>query len=404
MKKRLILFLIAVVLLFAASFSAVNAVQEHFVNGGTALDMALGAAYAVGGDGSTATVGTGTVYALTGKGLQQIDGDDYSGGGGLRYEDGSVILMADRVSVGLAYYYSEKRDGSLEEARLENAVGSGYAFGYFNAKRQFVPFLDEEGEIVSTGETKIAMRPLGGGAIGVYITGTDELLFSVQSSGKDNYLAVSPLPGTEQEALTWFSNKRYYGDFGYADLGNGKLTVINLVDMEHYTMGVCAGEMGTGFPLEALKAQAVCARSYAMYQMTHTSTYMTKCGFDVTNEDYSQVYVGYTASEKLISAARETENQYLTYNGSVCDAVYSAADGGETLNSEAAGWGYIAYLRGVTDPYESTVWDRGVYGHQVGMSQWGAYAMVKNFNKNYKDVLGFYFTDVGLSYGKLLED
>ena len=404
MKKRLILFLITVVLLFALSFASAGAVREHFVNNGDALDMALSGAYAVGGDGSTSILGTGDVYALTGNGLQKIDGDEFVGGGGLRYDDGSVILAADRVCVGLNYYYNEKRDSSLEEARLENSIGSGYAFGYFNDKRQFVPFLDEEGEIVGTGMTTIAMRPLGGTAIGIYVTGTDELLFSVESSGKDSYLAVCPLTGVGQDSLTWFNKKRYYGDFGYADLGNGKLTVVNLVDMEHYAMGVCAGEMGTGFPVEALKAQAVCARSYAMYQMTHISTYMTQCGFDVTNEDYSQVYVGYTTSDKITSAVLATENQYLTYNGSVCNAVYSAADGGETLNSEDAGWSYIPYLRGVTDPYESSVWEKGVYGHQVGMSQWGAYAMVKNFNKNYKDVLGFYYTDVGLSYGKLLDD
>ena len=61
----------------------------------------------------------------------------------------------------------------------------------------------------------------------------------------------------------------------------------------------------------------------------------------------------------------------------------------------------LDYLRGVTDPYEAAVWTRGAYGHRVGMSQWGANAMARYYNKDYKDILGFYYTGVGLSYGTL---
>ena len=96
-----------------------------------------------------------------------------------------------------------------------------------------------------------------------------------------------------------------------------------------------------------------------------------------------------------------TENQYLTCNGSIVDALFFAADGGETLDSEAVFPSALPYLRGVKDPYEEKAWTRGPYGHQVGMSQWGAYAMAKYFEKDYKDILGFYYTGVGLSYGYL---
>ena len=94
-----------------------------------------------------------------------------------------------------------------------------------------------------------------------------------------------------------------------------------------------------------------------------------------------------------------TNNQYLTYEGAVINALYSAANGGESRNSEDVGFSYLPYLRGVEDPYESAVWTRGVNGHQLGMSQWGAQAMAKHFNKSYQDILGFYYTGVGLSYG-----
>ena len=83
---------------------------------------------------------------------------------------------------------------------------------------------------------------------------------------------------------------------------------IEEMDIEEYVAGVVAGEMKNDWPKEALKAQAVCARSYAMYQMTRTSTYMTQCGFDVTNEDGKPVgtrFIGKRPSEAAEGKRKE---------------------------------------------------------------------------------------------------
>lgn len=394
LKKQLHILVIAVILLLAVSIGA-DAAQTVYINSADgAFTGLLTEAYAVGADG-TALIGEERPWALTANGPRMVGADEdvFVGGGGLRYTDGSVRVAADRIKVGLYYYYSKNRDSSLEEARLENSVGSGYAFGYLDENRRFVQF-DED---AVTEETELTMRPLGDTAIGVYITNTEELLYSVPSSGASNSFAIHPL-SDGGDALTWFKGKRYYGDFTYADLGNGKLTVTNAVDIEYYVMGVVRGEMGSGFPEEALKAQAVAARSYAMYNI-HAGAYARSCGFDLTNDDYSQVYFGYTEFQNIRSAVLATENQYLTYNGSVIDALFFSADGGETLDSEQKFPSALPYLRGITDPYEGKVWTKGPNGHQVGMSQWGAYAMARYYQKDYQDILGFYYTRVGISYG-----
>ena len=402
MKKYLHILIFAVIFLLSMSFYA-SALQAIYVNDAeTRFEGEITDAYAIGSDG-VVKISVGHAYALTASGLQLLNTDDGTGGGGLLYDDGTVQVAADRVKVGLRYYYSDARDKvmsaaylSVETAVLENDVGRGFAFGSIDAERRFVQ-ADEE---AVTAETSIYARRLAeeGTGIGIYSSATDELLYSVDYSNSGSYLAVHPLSEDGAEPLTVFEPRRYYGDFCFADLGNGKLTVVNVVDVEHYIMGVVAQEVGSSFPVEAIKAQAVAARTYAMYCVAH-SAYNVRCGFDVTGDTYSQAYIGYTDSQKIISAMRETENQYLTYNGQLIEAVYFAADGGSTLNSEDVWSSAIPYLRGVNDPYESAVWTRGALGHRVGMSQRGAQAMAQYFNKDYKDILGFYYTKVGLSYG-----
>ena len=399
-KTKLLLFLALVLSLFCASFLFGEATREHFVNGGEAMEKPIGSAWAIGADGA-AQVHSGSLYALTGNGLFKVDEQDYAGTGGLRTDQTSVILISDEIRVGLNYCYSAQRDNSVPSAAISNPGGGGFTFGIVDERREFMPAFSVSSGALGTTVNSVVIRPLGGGSVGVYDETGARLLHSLPATGKETYLALRPEAGENgAEALIVYNGRRYPGVFGFSDLGNGRLTVMNLVEIETYTAGVVAVEMGSKFPVEALKAQAVAARSYAMYHMIHRSLYDTTCGFDLSNDEYSQAYLGLTQDSKILSAVEATRNQYLTYKGTVVNALYSAADGGETLNSEDAGMEMIPYLRGVVDPYEGIVWDKGLHGHKVGMSQWGAMAMADYFNMDYKDILGFYYTDVELSTGK----
>jgi peptidoglycan hydrolase-like amidase len=157
---------------------------------------------------------------------------------------------------------------------------------------------------------------------------------------------------------------QYRGDFYLDRMGSSKLTLINRVDMQHYLYGVVPREMPSGWHAEALKVQAVAARSYA-YPEVIAGTVL-KC------TTWSQVYggYGYTASDgswrgeqaTTNAAIDATDNEVVKYGSSVITTYFSSQSGGHTANVEdvwvpadgdlAAKAAQYPYLRGVPDPYE----------------------------------------------------
>ena len=127
-------------------------------------------------------------------------------------------VVNDTIKVGLRYGSS-----AMTSANLENDVGEGYEFGYFDSDRNFV-------SLEWTDETTITMSPSGHGTIQVTVTGTDEVLY--ESDG--DTLGVLP---SGRSTATWFRGYRYPGGFEYV-LSGGLLNVINVVDLEEYVKGV----------------------------------------------------------------------------------------------------------------------------------------------------------------------
>jgi stage II sporulation protein D len=128
---------------------------------------------------------------------------------------------------------------------------------------------------------------------------------------------------------------------------NGKLRAVNLVGLEQYLYGVVPREMPFDWDEEALKAQAVAARSYAL-------VHLHKGAFDLYSDTRSQVYGG-VAAEKASSneAAAATAGEVLTYAGRIANTVFSSTSGGRTLSAKDA-WGQdVPYLVSVPDPYDS---------------------------------------------------
>jgi stage II sporulation protein D len=127
--------------------------------------------------------------------------------------------------------------------------------------------------------------------------------------------------------------------------GNG-LTAINYVDLEHYLYSVVGSEMPTSWPIEALKAQSVAARSYVLYHRQRSRN----PNFDVGSTTAWQVYGGLEQEAASTQTAVEgTRGQVLTYNGQVIEAVFHSASGGHTENVEDIWSQPIPYLRAVQD-------------------------------------------------------
>lgn len=181
-------------------------------------------------------------------------------------------------------------------------------------------------------------------------TNTKEILFELDLGGTS--LAIRPILDffSENEgAETWFKGRKYHGSFEYTRSGS-VLTVANVVSMEDYIRGVVPYEMSPSWPLEALKVQAVCARTYAYANLHKHSRY----GFDLCNTTDCQVYFGTNGASSLTDqAVRETTGQVITYDGELIDAVYYASNGGASENSENVWYNALPYLRAVRDDFEA---------------------------------------------------
>jgi stage II sporulation protein D len=150
-------------------------------------------------------------------------------------------------------------------------------------------------------------------------------------------------------ALNGISDGLYRGAIELSVEGAG-VTAINELDMDSYVRGVVAGEMPSSWPLEALKAQAVAARTYAL------ATRKTTGLFDQYPDTRSQVYRGVTG-ESVASdeAVAETTGRILTYAGLPAVTYYFSTSGGHTENVEYSFVGSLAkpWLVGVPDPYDT---------------------------------------------------
>ena len=147
-------------------------------------------------------------------------------------------------------------------------------------------------------------------------------------------------------------NKPYRGQIELVPNG-GKITVVNHLNIEEYLYGVVPLEMSTGWPLEALKNQAVCARTYVAKNLGKYSSQ----GFDVYNNTMSQVYGGVSVEKSdCTKAVDETKGLVITYGGQLIDAVYfSTSSNFHTFNVKDVWGGSHAYLVGVDDSYQRNV-------------------------------------------------
>lgn len=187
--------------------------------------------------------------------------------------------------------------------------------------------VDASGKIVDLGNTGgLAVRGVGET---VALAGTGGGLSLVSLDGGTGY-------------------KRYRGSLEIL-LENGKLTAVNELNIEDYLRGVVPSEMPSYWPAEALKAQAVAARNYALQraEVTRGDTY------NVFNNISSQVYGGYDAENPATDrAVEETSGIVMLSGSSLVQAFFHSSSGGFTENCEDVWKEPLPYIRGKADPYD----------------------------------------------------
>ncbi len=129
---------------------------------------------------------------------------------------------------------------------------------------------------------------------------------------------------------------------------SGSLNVVNALSVNQYVKGVIPNESPASWPMAALRAQAVAARSYGL------SVQVDGNGFDLYDTTSSQVYKGFDSeTARSNQAATDTNGQVLMYRGKVAQTYFSACSGGHTESVQNVFFGpAIPYLVGVPDPYD----------------------------------------------------
>ena len=157
-------------------------------------------------------------------------------------------------------------------------------------------------------------------------------------------------PAGRSLPLVGLGRRRYRGLVRVLPEGD-RLQAVNMLGLEHYLASVVGSEMPASWPAEALRAQAVAARTYALAQLK------PEAPFDLRSTVASQVYRGTEAeTDSTRSAVAATRSLVLSHGGSLIDAVFHSSSGGSTENSGEMWNRQLPYLVSVPDRDKLSPW------------------------------------------------
>lgn len=274
---------------------------------------------------------------------------------------GNYVDGTGSVTVGCYHLQLSTRVATFEDAQaVASSVQDGFPAwidgAYYVRAGAYITKEQALAAQASLGDWSAQVVGTSGYAVTVVATKTGRPLFQFDG-GLGSALGIMPGLDSTTKSVTWCKGYRYYGGFQYIREGGGDLSVINIVPLEDYVRGVLPYEMSNDWPLEALKAQAVCARTYAYMNLNKHR----KNGFDICNTTDCQVYQGIgLANAATQQAVDETYGKYVWYGDQLAQTFYFSCDGGATEDVRNI-WDADAnmpYLKGRTDPYEAMVADQ----------------------------------------------
>jgi stage II sporulation protein D len=135
---------------------------------------------------------------------------------------------------------------------------------------------------------------------------------------------------TDDPDIFIINGRKFRGSLQFIRDKNAKLSVVNHIDLEDYVQGILYHEASHYWPMEALKAQAIVSRTYAVYQMQENKSK----DYDLTSDIYSQVYGGKTSERyRTNKAVKDTRGIVLTYKDKIFPTFFHATCGGHTQDA-----------------------------------------------------------------------
>ena len=201
---------------------------------------------------------------------------------------------------------------------------------------------------------------------GAFLVGREKL--------RSEVLVIRPAAKAGELSL---DGRRYRGALELRHKSGG-LTAVNIVPVDGYLRSVVPEEMPVDWPAEAIKAQSVAARSFALASRgRHASE-----GYDLCTTTHCQLYTGTTAEKSASNAAiKATRGEVLTYGGKPIEALFHTDSGGMTENSEDVWGSHVPYLRAAKDtPAKTMPWTKAISradlerklaakGHDIGKAR-----------------------------------
>lgn len=178
-----------------------------------------------------------------------------------------------------------------------------------------------------------------------------------------------------QDLRVTINGRQYFGGVKILKRGSG-FTVINLAPVEEYLRGVLPKEMIQSWSLEALKAQAVAARTFVLKNREKHK----KEGYELCDTTHCQVYSGVETFATTDRAVAETRGEVLFHGGRTVDAPFHADSGGMTESAANVWGGNVAHLKAVAEEDKHTqAWTVKFTVYDFSSRMGSAFGTVKNF-------------------------
>ena len=180
--------------------------------------------------------------------------------------------------------------------------------------------------------------------------GKDKLIVDAGKAGANPQFE----PVNKDEGVEIEGENRYRGRIEVGTYGKKGVTAVNIINLEDYIRGSVPMEMTYTWHSSALKAQAVCARSFGAAVSGFGSDSDISKGYRLTNTISHQSYGGMNVETKETDrAVKSTESEFVTYKNKVIKTTYFSTSGGYTEDSENVWGAKKPWLRAVPDPYEN---------------------------------------------------
>lgn len=248
----------------------------------------------------------------------------------------------------LSFYYKDSSIGNSTNPVVRVELLSGQGVAGITGTGNFVIKNNTTGAVIANGTSGQVWSVVPNGSGKVNVKNPQGKVIGTYSS----HIRFEPSPATSSSLLKVTNNAKRYRGFIVIKLATvSSVRIVNNVVLEDYIKGIA--EVPAGWPVEALKAQAVAARSYALAKMN------AKASFDLYSDQRSQVYNGYEKEvswmgSSWVSAATATSGKISTYGGKPITAYYFSTCGGSTENSENVWSSAVPYLKAQACDYCSS--------------------------------------------------